>query len=156
MSDAELKPIPQRQHLQSLFDAYVTVTGRVLTLSHARMQTLREFDRRGFTPDDVRRVLGELDRRVRNLVKGYTAASLDWANAMGDVDRFEERLALIRQASARKRGAIPAADVPHTRTLPDGSSVSILAPDAREVDPEAIAAEAKRLTKDLEEKLYGK
>jgi hypothetical protein len=145
MSDAELKPIPQRQHLQSLFDAYVTVTGRVLTLSHARMQTLREFDRRGFTPDDV-----------RNLVKGYTAASLDWANAMGDVDRFEERLALIRQASARKRGAIPAADVPHTRTLPDGSSVSILAPDAREVDPEAIAAEAKRLTKDLEEKLYGK
>jgi hypothetical protein len=151
-----MKPMPpERQHLQALFDAYVKISGRELTLSHARMQTLREFDRRGFTAEDVTRVIGELDRRMRNGVKGYTAASLDWSNAMGDADRFEERLALIRQAAARKRGTAPAPDVAQTRTLPDGSSVSVLAPAAPEVATQ-IAANAKKLTEELRVKLYGK
>ena len=138
-----MKPMPpERAHLQALFSAYVEASGRQLTLSHPRMQTLREFDRRGFLPGDVKAVIGELSRRVRKGVHGYTEASLDWANAMGNPDRFEERLAVIRQ-----RKQTPKAEV---------STIAEPPPEIPPVDQEAMAAQAKRLSAELRAKLYGK
>jgi len=135
---------PEKAHLKALFDAYVAASGRTLTLSPMRERVLREFDRRGFSPEDVRAVLQVLRSRVERGVTGYTDASLDWTNAMANVDRFEERLALLRQARARKRGAAPKPDAPQTRRLPDGSTVTVLAQPTGDADAARIADEVRR------------
>lgn len=96
-----------RDHLRALFDAYIQASGCVLTLSPTRTKTLREFDRRGITPDDVRWVVQVIKGRVDRGVQGYSETSLEWKNVMGvgiDIDRFEDRLATLRAARARKKG----------------------------------------------------
>lgn len=142
----------EQEHLKALFDAYVETSGRALTPSHQRKRVLREFDRRGFTADDVRAVLGELQRRMARGVQGYTDTSLDWKNAMGDVDRFEERLALLRQARARRRGTAPRPEAAQTRALPGGGTVSVLAP-ASEAEAESIRDAARKELDALKKKL---
>ena len=98
-----MKPLPpEKQHLQALFDAYVEASGLHITLSPPRERTLREFDRRGITPADVRWVVSALKGRVDRGVPGYTIASLEWGNAMADVDRFEDRLATLRTTRDRR------------------------------------------------------
>ena len=96
-----------RDHLRALFAAYLEASGSTLTLSPQRMNTLREFDRRGITPNDVRWVVQVLKSRVARGVPGYGDTSLEWHNAMGvknDIDRFENRLSTLKAAKARKLG----------------------------------------------------
>jgi hypothetical protein len=130
-------------HLQALLDAYVEVTGLAVTLSYQRAQTLRELDRRGITPADVRAVLQRLKGYVERGVKGYTDASLDWRNAMQE-DTLEERALKLRQERARKAGAarVQAASTPRAATVQtgDGNVTRLASPgDAvPEVDPAAV------------------
>lgn len=125
----------KRDHLRALHEAYVECSGIPVSLSYERRQTLREFDRREFTADDVRAVI--------NQVKAWIArgdlpeSSLDWRNAMAKVDQFEERALKIRQARSRRAGAKrqAAAQAPRAahRTLPDGSTLAVIATPAATV-----------------------
>ena len=116
-----------RDHLRALHAAYVEATGVPVTLSPERLKTLREFDRRGLTAADVAAVLGKLKALVARGIQGYTDASLDWRNAMANVDTFEERALKIRQEKARKSAVKPARPAAVTVQLGAGESVTRLA-----------------------------
>lgn len=98
------------EHLQSLHAAYVEVTGIAVSMrSYDRQQSLVEIHERGLTADDIRAVMRELKRLVdsrdpRN--ECYTPACLEWRNAMGGVDRLEDRAARLKQSAKRKEAAM--------------------------------------------------
>jgi hypothetical protein len=113
---------PAQQHLRALFDAYVESSGVPLTPSPLRKQVLREMDRRALTPEDVRAVIGRIQHHLRSGTKGYTDASLDWRNAMANVDIFEERALKLRlQKKARKSPAAPTRPIESHEIAPDRS-----------------------------------
>ena len=100
--------------------------------------------------DDLTRfvaaVLGELKRLIRTGAHGYGESSLDFRNAILDVDKFEERARRLRQRALRLRGAAPKRLEATTARLPDGSTVTRLAadtlnelPDGLHVGPRAAA-----------------
>lgn len=150
-----MKPLPpEKAHLQALFDAYVEATGLQISLSPTRERTLREFDRRGISPEDVRWVLVVLKGRVDRGVSGYTAASLEWLNAMADVDRFEDRLATLRQERARRKAKARPREVVQTVRRPDGSTVAATLPTP-EADAQRISDAVKRQAEELRRKLTG-
>jgi hypothetical protein len=121
----------ERAHLKALWEAYFSATGLLpLTASHRRLMDLKELDRRGVKPEDVRGVIAGLKRAISNGTKGYTEASLDWRNTLGAVDKFEELVNRYRQAVQRRRGATreaaEAVPRPIERKLADGSTLSVL------------------------------
>lgn len=121
----------ERAHLKALWDAYFRATELpLLTASHRRMMDLKELDRRGVKPEDVRGVIVGLKRAIANGQKGYTESSLDWRNTLGAVDKFEELVNRYRQAVQRRRGvareAAQAAPRPVSRNTGDGSTVNVL------------------------------
>jgi hypothetical protein len=145
-----MKPLPpEKQHLQALFDAYVEASGLRITLSPARERTLREFDRRTITPADVRWVVSALKGRVDRGIPGYTIASLEWGNAMADVDRFEDRLATLRITRERRLAREQAA----ARADAGTSSGSTLIAPAADVHADAIRDRVKQLAADWRRQL---
>jgi hypothetical protein len=144
---------PQQQHLQALFTAYVEESGIPISPSYLRKQALREMDRRGLTAEDVRAVIRGIKTHVARGTHGYTDASLDWRNAMGDVDTFEERALKIRQARLRRKGAKPVPVVRHTTALPDGASVSRLAPSVP--GTEVASIDVAKALREFADKLRG-
>jgi hypothetical protein len=140
---------PEQAHLQALFVAYTEASGIPLSPSHDRKAVLREMDRRGLTPEDVRAVIGRVKWHLAKGTKGFSDASLDWRNAMGDADKFEERALKLRQEQARKAGVRPVKDAAQTRQVAAGESVTVLAPEVTERKPinltEATRAEIEKL-----------
>ena len=144
----KLEPPP---HLAALLAAYVEVTGLPVMMSYERARALTDLHDRGMTADDVRAVVGKLKRRVQSGVKGYTDSSLDFRNALGNVDTFEERALKQRQEKARKAGAGAAVarsrEVATTRPHPGGGTVTVFAAPGekpiRPVDP-AVVGKALR------------
>lgn len=146
-----------KAHLKPLWDAYFSETGLPeLTASHPRMMALKELDRRGVKPEDIRGVIAGIKRAIANGVTGFTEASLDWKNTIGAVDRFEERVLRYRQAVQRRRGvareAAQAAPRPMERKLPDGSTLNVL-----DSEPEKTFVPPVKgtLSKLIEEELKG-
>ena len=115
-----------RDHLRALFDAYVKTSGIPLTLSYPRLATLREFDRRKLTPEDVVSVVQGIKAHIDRGTQGYTESSIDWRNAMGDVDTFEERALKARQSKERRKGSKPRPVVAVTTAVSPGESVTRL------------------------------
>jgi hypothetical protein len=145
-----MKPLPpEKQHLRALFDAYIEASGLRITLSVTRERTLREFDRRGIAPAEVRWVVSALRGRVERGVPGYTIASLEWGNAMADVDRFEDRLATLRTTRerrlARERAALPP-------SIPTSAGRAASAPIDAD-DANAIRERVKQLAADWRRQL---
>lgn len=116
---------PARQAQEALFDAYVSATGLPVHLSHSRRFDLQKLVECGVTPDELRAVLRNIQRKMARAEGGYTETSLLWRNAMNP-DAMEENVQLFRQAKARAKGARPKPAVPRTDTLADGSTVSRL------------------------------
>jgi len=143
-----------REHLRALLAAYTEATGLALTLSPERARVLREMDRRGFTPADVRAVMGGIKAHIARGTHGYTDASLDWRNAMRHVDTFEERVQKCRQAAVRKAGArrAQAAAAPRAETVPtpDGGTVTRIEP------PRATVPEVPRVGPNLTDLVLAK
>ena len=144
----KMEPPP---HLKALLDAYIEVTGLPVVLSYERARVLTELHDRGITAEDVKAVTWRIKRHVSAGTKGYTDSSLDFRNALGNPDTFEERALKLRQEQLRKRGAIKAPDVAHTRRLPDGSITTVLAPSTASKEPivtrDAIRAFAESLAR---------
>lgn len=136
--------------LKALLDAYIEITGLPVTLSYQRSQALTELHARGVTADDVRAVLQKLKRLVASGTKGYSDASLDFRNTLGNVDTFEERVLKCRQEAARRRRP-PTPIVAHTTTLPDGQSVTRLAPAAKKTEVPKI--DVKKAFLDMAEEI---
>jgi hypothetical protein len=122
-------------HLKALLDAYVEVTALPVTLSYQRALVLTELHDRGITPDDVWAVLTRIKRHISAGTGGFTDSSLDFRNALGNPDTFEERALKLRQEQLRKKGIRRAPDVAKTRTLPDGSTTTVLVPTPRSKEP---------------------
>lgn len=120
-----------KDHLRALHAAYTEASGRKLSFSPEREKTLREFDRRGLTPEDVRGVVSGIQQAIRKGLNGFTEASLDWRNCMHNVDVFEDRAARFREAEERRKGARREAAAkrpqPVVQALPDGTAVARLA-----------------------------
>lgn len=142
-----------RQHLRDLLSAYVEVTGLAVAWTWDREKVLRELDRRGVSPDEVRAVLVVVKRHMARGTFGYTEASLDFRNAMKP-DAMEERVLKVRQAKGRTAGAKRerAAGLPRAETVPSpaGGTVSRIepprgpAPEVPPVDGAFIAEEMRR------------
>jgi hypothetical protein len=149
------------EHLRAMMDAYKAATGLRLTLSYARMQALAmiaaldvEDGEEPFGAADVAAVMGELKRLIARGAHGYTEASLDFRNAILDVDKFEERARKLRQRALRLRGTAPKRLEATTTKLPDGSTVTRLAlpqPDdaPRPVSLGSVKAAVRKLADDL-------
>lgn len=144
----KMEPPPE---LAALLAVYVEITGLAVTLSYERARALTELHSRGMTPEDVRAVVGHLKHLVKSGAKGYTESSLEFRNAMGNADTFEERALRLRQRRQRLKGTALKGDVPHTRTLPDGSTTTVLAPavPTREVPALNIPERLKELADSL-------
>lgn len=138
---------PQKTHLVALFTAYVESSGRDLVFGPHYEPTLRQMDRRGISPDDVRAVMQLIRHRIDKGISGYTEASLGWKNAMFDVLQFDDRLAEIR--AARKRRAARAAEKP---ALPPAAPCAV-ASDSAEAD--AIAARVREQAAEFRRKMGG-
>ncbi len=130
----------QKQQIRALFDAYIEASGLCIAYSNSRESTLREFVRRNIQPADILWVLKVLQGRIDRGVSGYTLSSMEWHNAM-DPDTFEDRLALLRRERDRRRRK-PATESAHTHRLPDGGTITVLAPTP-EPEAAAIAASVK-------------
>jgi hypothetical protein len=124
-------------HLAELLAAYVEITRLPVAMTYARAQALTLAHERGLTPDDIREVMRELKRLITKKPDTYGEACLTFRNAIEDVDRLEERALQLRQRNQRARGSAPKADVAQTRKLPDGGTVTVLAP-AAEPQPDHV------------------
>ena len=123
-----------RDHLRALLAAYNEATGMELSLSHGRMETLRECDRRGIGPADIAAVLGVLKGRVARGVAGYTDSSLLFDKAIGvgrNVDRLENRIQQIA-AMARRRKPGAAAVAPAAAPMQDAEETARLLAQGRD------------------------
>jgi len=112
------------EHPESLFRAYLEVTGYELSLSESRKHTLSECFSRGITAEQVTAVCKELKRLLDRGTKGYTEQSLAFRNVFVP-DTLEERCAVLKQRA--KRLQPPKPDVPHTRQVGE-NVVAFLAP----------------------------
>jgi len=97
--------------LKALLDAYVAVTGIAVSLSFKRQYDLGQLVERGMTAQDVTDVLQKLKRLVARGTHGYTDASLDFRNALGNPDTFEERALKLRQENFRRKASQPKAQI---------------------------------------------
>lgn len=142
-------------HLKPLLDAYIEVTGLAVSYTIKRKIALQQIHDLGFGPDDVRAVLRELQRRLKAGMHGYTDTSLSFGNAIEKVDTFEERVLLLRQRAARRRGSVARPDVAHEKTLPTGEKVTVLAPEAPVHDVDAIGKKVADQLKEYRRKHGG-
>jgi len=132
-----------RDHLRALLAAYTEVTGIELGLDFARRTTLREIDKKGLTPDDMRAVMRHLKSLVESTDKRFTESSLLFEVAVGvdkRVGKFESWAMMLRRT--RQRAKRPAA--PNSEATP-----------VSEAEQERIRAAAKQHAEELQRKLYG-
>jgi hypothetical protein len=101
-----------RDHLRALLAAFNAEMGVELTLDREREKTLREVDKKGLTPDDMRAVMRHLRGLVSSDDRRYTESSLLFENAVGSwsrpvlLNRFESMARLLRK---RRPAAVRAA-----------------------------------------------
>lgn len=131
-----------RDYMRALLAAYTEVTGIELDLDHDRRKTLRELDKKGLTPDDMRAVMRHIKALVESTDTRYTDSSLLFTNAVGSngkVGKFQEWAQLLRKRKA-KRASQPASAAPAKPSAEE---------EAR------IRAGAKRAMDDLKAKIRG-
>lgn len=142
--------------VRALMAAFREATGLPVTLTYERARVLGEIAARcepPLGPEDVKAVVVAIRRDLAGARPRFNEASLQFGNLFGDPDVFEDRALACRAQAARKRAraagdardARAAQPIPHIRQMPDGSTVTVLAPagETREV-PVADAAEALR------------
>ena len=95
-----------------------------------------------FGAGDVRAVLREIKRLQASGKGGVGEASLDFRNCLLNTDTFEERARKLRQRRSRARGGPRIVDT--ARTLPDGRTQHVQAPEAPAEPLLANPAEALR------------
>ena len=88
---------------QSLLAAYVTASGLTLTLTYSRQMSLTQLCEMGMTETDMTMVIQYIQKQIKMGTKGFTFASLDFRNAVADVEKFEETCQRLRQEALRKR-----------------------------------------------------
>jgi len=133
-------PPPIVGQARDLFDAYVSETGIPLSHAYHRQVCCTQLVTRGVTPDDVRAVLRAIARALRAGEGGFTPASLQWRNTLGNPDNFEERVLAERQRRQRAKGASIRAskEVREVRTMPDGTTIARLV-DVPKEEPRPVA-----------------
>lgn len=147
--------------VKALMDAYREATGLPVTMTHDRCHALQQITSRcepPLGPADIKAVVAVIKKDLAGQRPRFTQASLEFRNLMGDADTFEERALACRQLAERRRGRAAAAartePVAQSRTLPDGSTVSVLAPGRpdREVTPADAAAALRSIADNLHPK----
>jgi len=101
-------------HIHALLAAYTEVSGLPVRMSAMREWALGEIHARGFGPEDVRAVVSAIRKKIARGEGGWTEASANFSNAMGDPDKFEERALLLRQQAERRKGSAPRLQTPRT------------------------------------------
>jgi len=86
-------PAPVRAQIEQLHQLYGRLTGQTLSLGFDRERLWFEFLRAGFTADDLSRVVGYLQREIRQQRRFVGALKL--SNLL-QLDRFEEDLNISR------------------------------------------------------------
>lgn len=105
--------------IQRLLDAYVAATGLPVRMTYERERALSELHQRGITEADITAICRELKRLIAGHDKGYGPSSLDFGNAVGNVDRTEERALRLRQRARRNPSALKTA--PRTTITGEGT-----------------------------------
>jgi len=133
--------------IQALLDAYIAVTGLAVKLSYQRQSALTDLIDRGITAEDVTAVMQKLKRLVARGEKGFSESSLDFRNALGNVDTFEERALKLRQEAFRRQASKPKAQVAVVRgdvtVLDDAPAAEV--PASRSLVQETLRAIANGL-----------
>ena len=86
---------------QLLLLAYQKASGLEVSLTYSRQMSLTRLVQCGMEPEDVTAVIGELKRLMKLKPDIYSPACLEFRNALGDPDRFEERALTLRQRAKR-------------------------------------------------------
>jgi hypothetical protein len=86
-------PASVRAHIEQLHQLYGRLTGQTLSLGFDRERLWFEFLRAGFTAEDLSRVVGYLQREIRQQRRFVGALKL--SNLL-QLDRFEEDLNISR------------------------------------------------------------
>ena len=87
--------------MRDLHALYIRLTGLDIRLDMARERDWFEWQRRGFTPDDLQLVIRHLQRGIREGKRNPGA--LKFSNLITMADRFEEDLAEARAAQRARR-----------------------------------------------------
>jgi hypothetical protein len=106
-------PATVRAQIEPLHQLYGRLTGQTLSLGFDRERLWFEFLRAGFTADDLRRVIGYLQKEIRHQ-RRYVGA-LKLSNLL-QLDRFEEDLNIsrVRLTPSPPRPQAPVALAPPT------------------------------------------
>jgi len=88
-----MQPVIGPEQIASLHQRYCQLTGQSLRLGFDRERQWFEWLRAGFTPEDLRRVIGYLQREIREGRRNVGALKL--SNLL-QPDRFEEDLNIRR------------------------------------------------------------
>jgi hypothetical protein len=92
MNGAKDMPDPK---IAELHDLYCKLTGFPLPLRMGRDRAWFDYDKAGFTADDLILVIGWIRRQMNIARTGYTMASLRFSTLL-QLDYFEEKLHLAR------------------------------------------------------------
>lgn len=138
---------------QEVIDTWGELTGEVWRLvPYAVGQAAEEFARAGFTREDMDIVVRYTRRQIARGESGYNPQSLLWRVVSADRwQKFQERLSMAQEALRRYAASKPKPLEPHTRALPNGDKVTVLAPpDERHDVPRAdVAAGLRGLADDI-------
>lgn len=84
--------------IQALHAHFESLTGNKCTLSYARITAWDELIKRGYSADDVAKVIRYIRSQMNKQGSGYSPASLQFSRLISDADLFEDRLNLARAA----------------------------------------------------------
>ena len=93
--------VPIDPTIAELHDAYCTASGFALPLRMGRDHIWFDFDKAGFTKEDLLLVIKWIRQQTGIRGRGYNASSLRFSTLL-QLDYFEEKLLLARQAYGRK------------------------------------------------------
>lgn len=131
--------------IAELHDAYCQATGFNLPLRFDRQRVWFEFEKAGFTAEDLRLVVRWIRRQIERGASGYVNGSLRFTTLVIRLDEFEEKLHLARH---ELRPARPRTELREVRTGDIRRQVELPV----DSDPVPLDAAAEKFLMDLQDR----
>ena len=133
--------------ISSLHAAYCQATGFDLPLRFDRQRAWFEFDKAGFTAEDLRLVVRWIRRQIDRGASGYASGSLRFSTLILRLDEFEEKL-LLAQHEMKLRPTRPSTIIQERRDGAVRRQVEI----SNASDRVPVSAEAEKFMTELRQR----
>jgi hypothetical protein len=134
--------MPTDKTIAELHSAYCKATGFDLPMRMGRDRVWFDFEKAGFTVDDLQLVIRWIRQQAGIRGSGYTISSLRFSTLL-QLDYFEEKLLLARQAFGR-RPRQPATVLAEQRVGEISRQIEVPAPSGEAVPAGAVGAQLLR------------